>query len=256
MISREAYEPSAAPRSVKSPTTKLREIGMTLKHIVFDCDGVLWNGTNEGYFKCYHQAAVEEGIPLDVKTAQSRILTNWGQSAEIEVRGMIPEHPNLVPHVLDRYERLVRSALFLDTASLIPDADTTVRRLGRDFGASVITGMNADNLHQILDRFRLRGVFQHTISTSETDDPRKQKPTGYHLGRLLVAEGLTPDEVLCVGDAVSDVQMATRQRVPIVVVLTGHLTECQARQLGVCDVIPSVADLPAWLASNRASGQD
>ena len=223
-----------------------------LKHIVFDCDGVLWDGTNEGYFKCYHRAAVEEGIALDFETAQSRILTNWGQSAEIEVKGMIPEHPDLVPRVLERYERLVRSDLFLDTASLIPDADATVGRLARDFGVSVITGMNADNLRPILARFRLQGVFRHAISTSETNDPQKQKPTGYHLGRLLAEEGLAPDEVLCVGDAVSDVQMASRQRVPIVVVLTGHLTESQARQLGVLAVLPSVSDLPTWLAANAA----
>jgi phosphoglycolate phosphatase-like HAD superfamily hydrolase len=155
---------------------------------------------------------------------------------------------------LERYERLVRSDLFLSTAALIPGADRTVRQLAGDFGISAITGMNADNLQQILARFQLQGLFRHAISTSETDDPARQKPTGYHLGQLLAAEGLTPDEVLCVGDATSDVEMARRRRVPIVVVLTGHLTESQARQLGVYDVLPSVCDLPAWIARHSLGG--
>lgn len=223
---------------------------MAIKHIVFDCDGVLWDGTNEGYFQCYHSAALEAGISLDFETAKSRILRNWGQSAQIEIEGMIPEYRNLVPQVLEAYERLVRSEMFLDTASLIPGADGTIRQLSRNYDLSAITGMNADNLAEMLARFQFQGVFRHAISTSETDDPEKQKPTGYHLGRLLTDERLTPAEVLCVGDARSDVQMARRHQVPILVVLTGHLTENEARRLEVLDVLPSVVDLPQWIAEH------
>ena len=226
---------------------------MKLKHIVFDCDGVLWDGTNEGYFHCYHTAALEAGIPLDFETAKSRILNNWGQSAQIEITGMIPEHLPRVGDVLQNYRRLVRSDLFLSAAALIPDADRTIRQLARDYGLSAITGMNSDNLRVLLDRFRLQDLFRHAISTSGTDDPEKQKPTGYHLGQLMAAEGLAADEVLCVGDAAADVQMAGRQQAPIVVVLTGHLTESEARQLEVHDVLPSVSHLPRWIAEHSTA---
>jgi phosphoglycolate phosphatase-like HAD superfamily hydrolase len=58
---------------------------------------------------------------------------------------------------------------------------------------------------------------------------------------------LDPQQVLCVGDATSDILMARSQSVPIVIVLTGHLTEAEARDHGIADILPSVAELPAWI---------
>lgn len=224
---------------------------MTVKHIVLDCDGVLWEGTNEGYFKCYHTAAVEAGIEIDYELARQRILKNWGQSAQFEVEQMILEHPEVVPQVVRNYRRLVRSEFFLSTARLIAGARQALEELTGGCRLSVLTGMNADNLGRLFDRFQLRSYFQHAVSTGDNDDPAKQKPTGYHLRQLLEREGLQPQEALCVGDALSDVEMARRQQVPIVVVLTGHLTQAQARPLGVAGILPSVAFLPAWIAQRE-----
>jgi phosphoglycolate phosphatase-like HAD superfamily hydrolase len=216
-------------------------------HLVLDCDGVLWEGTNDGYFKCYHAAAVEAGIPLDYGVARERILKNWGQSAQLEVAEMIPEHPDRVDDVLRIYRRLIRSNLFLDTASLIAGAPEALAELAREYPLSAITGMDADNLQTLLARFGLRGRFRHLLSTSGSDDPARQKPTGYHLRLLLDRERLAPERALCVGDATSDIEMARRQSVPFVAVLTGHLTDAEARRLGALDVIPSIAALPGWL---------
>lgn len=222
-----------------------------LRHIIFDCDGVLWQGTNEGYFLCYHRAALEAGIEIDFGLARERILQNWGQSARIEVEGMIPEFPDRIDEVTANYRRLVRSDLFLGTASPVPGVNECLEALGRDHPLSVITGMNGDNLPRLLDRFGLRSHFRHAISTADTNDPDKQKPTGYHLRRLLQVEGLDPQQVLCVGDATSDILMARSQSVPIVIVLTGHLTEAEARDHGIADILPSVAELPAWIQARE-----
>jgi phosphoglycolate phosphatase len=224
---------------------------MTLKHIVFDCDGVLWDGTNEGYFRCYHGAAVEAGISIPYDLARERILQYWGQSAQLEVEKMIPEHPERVAEVVQNYRRLVRSDLFLSAARPIAGACDALAELARDYHLSVLTGMNSDNLAKLLDRFQLRALLRHTLSSGDTDDPAKQKATGYHLGGLLDQEGLRPAEALCVGDARCDVEMAQRRQVPIVVVLTGHLTEAQARPLGVAGILPSVTYLPGWIAQRR-----
>lgn len=217
------------------------------QHIIFDCDGVLWQGTNEGYFACYHRAAVEAGIDIDPDLARERILQSWGQSARIEVEGMIPEHPQHVECVVANYRRLVRSDLFLDTAQLVPGVRKCLEDLKRDYRLSVITGMNSDNLGRLLNRYELSPFFEQAISTSDTDDPSKQKPTGYHLGQFLGDTDLEPDEVLCVGDAMSDIFMARSQGVPILIVLTGHLSEPDAREQGVEYILPSVAELPEWI---------
>ena len=152
-----------------------------------------------------------------------------------------------MPEVVRHYDRLVRSDFFLDSASLVPEVSQTLEKLWRHYALSAITGMNAENVKEMFTRFGLRQFFRHALSTAETDDLAKQKCTGYHLGQLLEWEQLAPAEVLCVGDAATDVQMAGCQRVPIVVVLTGHLTAAQARGLGVRQIISSVADLPSWL---------
>lgn len=224
---------------------------MVLKHIVLDCDGVLWQGTNEGYFRCYHQAASDAGIHLEYEVAKERILANWGQSPRREILGMIPDAPRRVDEVLRRYERLVRSNLFLDTASLVPGTSEALRTLSASFRLSAITGMQAENLDVLLDRFGLRSYFCRTISTIDSEDPARQKHTGYHLGLLIQSEGLAPDQALCVGDARSDVEMANRQKVPVVVVCTGHLSQEEARRMEVADVLPSIASLPSWLGMLR-----
>ena len=223
-------------------------MGNAYKHLVFDCDGVLWQGTNDGYFVCYHRAATEAGIGLDFDLARERILKNWGKSARMEVEGMIPEYPDRVNDVVARYRKLVRSDLFLSTASLVPGTGETLKVLSRKFGLSAITGMNFANLTRLLSRFELRQHFKHAISTSETDDPAQQKATGYHLRQLMEQEGLGSGDVLVVGDALSDVQMARSQGVDIVAVLTGHLTEEEARRLGVTKTLPDVTALTEWLA--------
>lgn len=222
-----------------------------IKHIVFDCDGVLWQGTNEGYVKCYHRAAVEAGIELDYALARERILANWGTSALHEVGGMLPEHPQRVPEVVERYCVLVRSDYFLDTASLVPGVDRALELLSERYGLSAVTGMNADNLARLMDRFGLRARFRHVLSTGDLNDPARQKHSGYHLQQVLDWESLAPHEALVVGDAPVDVQMARNKQVPVIVVLTGHLDRQQAHALGVETVLPSVADLPAWFAERR-----
>ena len=225
-----------------------------LKHIVFDCDGVLWQGTNEGYVQCYHRAAVEAGIEIDYALARQRILAIWGTSAQHEVQSMIPDHPHLVAEVVQRYRRLVRSDLFSSAAALVPGTRQTLQTLSRHYGLSAVTGMNADNLGKLFERFDLRRYFRHAISTGETNDPAQQKRTGFHLRQVLDRESVAPHEALCVGDAAVEVEMAQRQQVPVVIVLTGHLDERQARDLNVRAVLRSVADLPAWIAGTFRAG--
>ena len=62
----------------------------------------------------------QAGIELDYELAKTRILKNWGMAPRSEIAGMILEHPERVDEVLEHYERLIRSNLFLDTAQLVP----------------------------------------------------------------------------------------------------------------------------------------
>ena len=83
---------------------------------------------------------------------------------------------------------------------------------------------------------------------------RSRSAPGFHLRQVLDRESVAPHEALCVGDAAVEVEMAQRQQVPVVIVLTGHLDERQARDLNVRAVLRSVADLPAWIAGTFREG--
>ena len=173
------------PRGQAARKRGIRRRRPVLKHIIFDCDGVLWEGTNEGYVRCYHRAAVEVGIELDYGVARERIVANWGRSAQHEIEGMIPEHPECVGEVVRRYRRLVRSDLFLERRG--PDP-----RRARDPAiapaALSALGDHGDERRQprhAAVRFKLRGYLRHALSTGDSDDPARQKHTGYHLRQLL-----------------------------------------------------------------------
>ena len=220
-----------------------------LKHIVFDCDGVLWQGTNEGYLACYHGAAVEAGIEIDLRAGQPADPRQLGSIRPARNRGDDPR-PSAPRRGSVRAlspTRAFRS--FSGHRHARSRRPASLAALSRRYGLSAITGMNADNLAKLLDRFELRAFFRHAISSGEANDPAQQKRTGFHLRQVLDWEAVAPHEALCVGDALVDVQMARQQQVPIVVVLTGHLDERQARDLGVEAILRSVADLPAWIAA-------
>ncbi len=90
-------------------------------------------------------------------------------------------------------------------------------------------------------------LFCQIISTYDLLDQSRGKPYPDLLENILKAQNVNPDEAIMVGDAEGDVRMARAAGVRPIVVLTGHLSEQQAKELGVKDIIPTVADLELLL---------
>lgn len=89
-----------------------------------------------------------------------------------------------------------------------------------------------------LDLFEAIASFEST---------RRHKPDSEPLFYVMNKLHVKPEETVYVGDAVSDYGCAETAGVRYVAVLTGSLERARLEEIGVKNIIQSVADLPAFL---------
>jgi phosphoglycolate phosphatase-like HAD superfamily hydrolase len=111
----------------------------------------------------------------------------------------------------------------------------------------VISGMPQLLLGKFSNEYDFQFKDHELISTIDTDDPLRQKSTGYHLQQLMKSRGWYSERLFVVGDAHSDIAMAQTQNIRTLIVLTGFLTEETAYKNGAYKVLSSVAGLPAQM---------
>ena len=73
------------------------------------------------------------------------------------------------------------------------------------------------------------------------------------LEKIMSTQKVSPSEAIFVGDAESDVKMAKNARVKPIVVLTGHLSKSQAKELNVEYIIEDVTKLEEVLVELKSS---
>src|SRR5262249_34455696 len=88
---------------------------------------------------------------------------------------------------------------------------------------------------------------EELVSTIDTDDPEKQKTSGFHLKAAMQHYGWKAEDIIVVGDALSDIKMAHSQNVQCIVVLSGFLERDVALEKGAMAVIESLEGLPELL---------
>ena len=66
---------------------------MAKKLLVFDFDGVLVTGTNEGYIRCYIKAMRDSGAIDETQKdyARQKIIENWGSDYRTEIRSVVKD---------------------------------------------------------------------------------------------------------------------------------------------------------------------
>jgi len=218
------------------------------KLIVFDWDDVFTLGSKEGYIRCLHETLAALGVQLDAAEEHRRILSTWSQPHRAELQNLLREHPQLVNAACEIYEDKFFGDTFVDSLRYVEGANELLLRLKDKYKLAIATGAHPVVLRErVMPRFNVPDVFDQIISGYDIDDPRKQKPHPYMLEEILSAQHVASDEAILVGDAKSDVQMARNAKVEPVVVLTGHLSKCEAEQLAVKHVIDTVAELEAVL---------
>ncbi len=223
-----------------------------LKLIVFDWDDCIVQGSSEAYYATYAAAIKEHGIEVDLDTVEKQVRALWGRPHRLVIESIIGIGHTKLTDVVHSYERLVSSDFFFQHLSLITGAKEALLMLKDDYKLAIATGMNAVSLKErLIPHFDMEGIFSSIISSSELLDPGRGKPYPDMLLKLLKDFNVSSSEALMVGDASTDVLMAQAAEVRPIVVLTGQLTKEEAEQLGVRDVISSVASLPLLVKGIR-----
>ena len=222
------------------------------KLIVFDWDDVITLGAKEGYFACYDFAleTVDVALPEALKT--ERILKKWGANHTEELKELLKENPGKLNEAVKAYEKAFFGDVFVNSLRIIDGTVEALIRLSKRYKLAVATGGHPKVLKErIIPKFKIPNVFEVIMSGYEIDDPSKVKPDPYMLTTIMEQVGVKNTDTIYVGDAQNDVIMAQRTKVEPVIVLTGHLTEEKASQLGVSHIIPDVTMLDAVLHRKR-----
>ena len=82
------------------------------KLIIFDFDGVIITGSNEGYFTCYHKALDAVNVQLDPHEKRQCILDGWGKGHKKQLELLLKEHPDKLHNAITAYEQCYFSPVF------------------------------------------------------------------------------------------------------------------------------------------------
>lgn len=211
------------------------------KLIVFDWDDVITLGAKEGYFACYDFALKKIGVNLPQSIKIQRILSKWGTTHREELMELLQEHPGLIDESAKAFEEAFFGDIFVNSLRMIEGTVETLERLAKKYKLAVATGGHPKILRErIIPKFGIPDIFQFMLSSYELADSSKAKPDPYMLNTIIDQVGVKNNQTIYVGDAENDVLMARKAKVESVVVLTGHLSQTEALQLGVNHIIRNI----------------
>lgn len=210
--------------------------------LVFDWDGTLMDSIGT-IVAC--TLAAFEGVHGVAPPPQEKIRESIGMGLIETMQRHFPEWDSATSGtIIENYRRLWR-ADFKNQVTLFPGSLEIIRGLhAAGYLLGVATAKGRVGLERELDATGLRPYFHATRTIDEA--PSKPAP-GMLLG-LFDELGVRPAEALMIGDTSYDLEMATNARCASIGVLTGAQGPGHFAEHAPLAVLPSVRDLPAWLA--------
>lgn len=215
-----------------------------IKLLIFDWDDVFTLGAKEGYFACYHKAINEVGVFLTPEEEKKRILAKWSKPYREELKELLKDNIELVDKAVKIYEKEYWGDTFINSLRIEPGINQLLHKLKDKYILAIATGNHPKMLKErIIPKFHIPDVFSQIVSSFEIQDADKMKPHPYMLEKIMKDQNCLQNETLFIGDAKSDVQTAYNANVIPVVVLSGHLSEKEAKELNVKYIIKDVTHI-------------
>ena len=216
-----------------------------IKLLIFDWDDVFTLDSKKGYFACYHETLVELGVVLTPEEEEKRIRAKWGQPHREELKELLKEKPELLDQAVALYEEKFYGDVFVSALGYVDGANDLLERLKDRYTLALATGAHPTVLKErVMPRFETPQVFTEIMSAYELTNPSTEaKPAPFMVNEILKKTDITPEETVVVGDAENDMKMGLAADTHVVAVLTGHMNETEATELGVPHIIPDVIHL-------------
>ncbi len=215
-----------------------------IRAVVFDLDGTLVRFNID--FKTVRAEVrsflVSRGVPASVLSLNESIFEML-KKTEIFMKNSSKTEKALEKvrrqalAIAERYE--VEAA---KTTTLLPgviEVLKTLRGMGLKIGVCTVNGEKS--VDHIMRRFRVSSFFDAVISRERV---KRVKPETEHLQKTLEALGVSPKEVLVVGDSFADMKCARGVGAVAVGLLTGISTANELIDSGANYLITSITDLP------------
>ncbi|UCE43427.1 MAG: HAD family hydrolase [Candidatus Bathyarchaeota archaeon] len=212
-----------------------------IKAVVFDVDGVLID-SSEVIVNAYQSTARK--LRLNVPSRQE-ILDLMGRPLEEITRTLWPNSDTQL------YMKEFRS-LFMGENLVIPRIDGAPNAIQEIKKPGVKLGLVTGKIRYFVEKHLNEAGFDLTMFEviAPFEATQKHKPNPEPLLYVINNLHVTSEETVYVGDAISDYECAKNARVRYIAVLTGSMKRAELEELGVKNIIESVADLPEFLKEN------
>lgn len=215
-----------------------------IRLLIFDWDDVITVGAKEGYYDCYRKTLNELGIYLEEEELIKRIQKNWGKPYREELKGMLPEYPELINKACELYHEHKYGQTFLQKIKIVEGVGELLIKLSKKYRLAIATGNEPIMIKKIMEMFHIPQVFCQTVTVYDKEVPAgKGKPDPFILELIMKKQDVQPHETILIGDAVNDMRMARNAKVEPIAVLSGHLHEAEAIDLGVKYIIKDVTHI-------------
>jgi len=124
----------------------------------------------------------------------------------------------------------------------IKDVLRFIKQCGRKL--ALFTGKGIHSTSITLDEFGIRQYFDYVVTGNDVE---KHKPSAEGIHKIMSNFHLKPEDVLMVGDAVSDVKAAQESGVKIAAVLWDSYSREKVLQMATDEVFHDVAEFHNWL---------
>lgn len=213
------------------------------KAIIFDFDDTLIDAKSQG-IDFHIQVARRNGWRVPPK---KEIFKYWGLGWEEFVRNLWPEVPfRDFERAYIEYRRTRKREY-----RLIPGAKRTVKKLQKmNFVMGILSNRNEKNVRDLLESLGVNLDYFDIIQGEEEYFYHKPDPRAFdNILSTVGKKGITPQEVLYIGDTIFDVTASQGKDLKFIGVLSGVIKRKGFRSLGIKDkdIIKSIKDLPRWL---------
>ena len=209
-----------------------------LKCVIFDMDGTLTQ-TNRLIFDSFNYIALKyEGK----KYSESEIAAMFGPPEEGALINIVGRER--IVQAMKEYLEFY-SLKHNELARLYPGIKEVVIGLKkRGVHVALFTGKGIDTTSITMDKFGLTPYFDFVVTGS---DVVNHKPSAEGIHKIMQHFQLQPDEVLMVGDAVSDIKASHEACVKIAAVLWDSYSKEKVLQMKTDYVFHDVREFSDWL---------